>query len=253
MRLSELTAANLKKLFLFGVRLEDEDGNKLEDDVLDFYIASSIRQLEAYLGIYITPRTNITERIDYRQDIWRNFAFMQLRQRPIISVTSIAVKFGDATVFNAPSDWWRIENRMGQIHFFPTLGTFASVPMLGLSALSPVLLKTDTAPQVFEVVYSAGIAEDALDEDLAEAIFAFAALNIFNIMGDIVIGPGIAGLSMGLDGLSQSISTTASSEHSAYGARIELYQKRMFGARVGDPGLIHSLRAKWRTAGIVLL
>lgn len=249
---TDLNAALLRKLFLFGIKLVDEDGVELQDEVLDFYIQSSLSQMEAALTMTIRPAVGVEERIDYRQDVWRNYSFLQLRQRPIVKVNSFDVMFGDATVFSAPSDWWRIENKMGQIHLFPTLGTFASVPLLGLSALSPVLLKTDSAPQVFRINYDVGFV-NGIEEDMAEAILAFAALNIFNIMGDIVIGPGIAGFSLGLDGLSQSIQTTASAEHSAYGARIQLYIRRLFGERIGDPGLLHNLRAKWRIPGLVLL
>ena len=45
--------------------------------------------------------------------------------------------------------------------------------------------------------------------------------------GDLVIGAGIANISRSIDGLSQSIGTTASAENSAYSARIKLLDTQL--------------------------
>jgi hypothetical protein len=49
-----------------------------------------------------------------------------------------------------------------------------------------------------------------------------AARNILITAGDLVIGAGVASFSRSIDGLSQSIGTTASAENSAYSARIKM-------------------------------
>jgi hypothetical protein len=43
----------------------------------------------------------------------------------------------------------------------------------------------------------------------------------------LVLGAGIASTSLGIDGLSQSISSTASAENNAYGARIKLAAEKV--------------------------
>jgi hypothetical protein len=53
-----------------------------------------------------------------------------------------------------------------------------------------------------------------------------SARNILITAGDLVIGAGIANMSRSIDGLSQSIGTTASAENSAYSARIKLLDKQ---------------------------
>jgi hypothetical protein len=48
-----------------------------------------------------------------------------------------------------------------------------------------------------------------------------------NIAGDLIAGAGIATKSLSMDGLSQSISTTASATNAGYGARILQYNKHI--------------------------
>jgi hypothetical protein len=52
-----------------------------------------------------------------------------------------------------------------------------------------------------------------------------ASMGPFNIAGDMIAGAGIASQSIGIDGLSQSVSTTSSATNAGYGARIIQYQK----------------------------
>jgi len=59
-----------------------------------------------------------------------------------------------------------------------------------------------------------------------------AAINIFHQLGDIILGAGIASQSLGIDGLSQSISTTSSATNAGYGARITGYLADLKQARV---------------------
>ena len=50
---------------------------------------------------------------------------------------------------------------------------------------------------------------------------------LVGIAGDLILGAGIAAQSIGVDGLSQSISSTSSATNAGYGARIIQYQKEI--------------------------
>jgi hypothetical protein len=54
-----------------------------------------------------------------------------------------------------------------------------------------------------------------------------ASMGALNIAGDLIAGAGIATKSLSMDGLSQSISTTASATNAGYGARILQYNKEI--------------------------
>ena len=49
----------------------------------------------------------------------------------------------------------------------------------------------------------------------------------FNIGGDLILGAGIASMSLGIDGLSQSVATTSSAENSGFSSRIIMYNKEI--------------------------
>jgi len=78
-------------------------------------------------------------------------------------------------------------------------------------------------PDYWTVQYATGFQE--IPEDIKKIIAMKAAIPIFDQLGDLILGAGIASQSLGLDGLSQSISSTSSATNAGYGARIQSYQK----------------------------
>ena len=79
----------------------------------------------------------------------------------------------------------------------------------------------------WRVGYITGFDYEDLPMDLLDIIGKLASIGLFNLLGDIVLGAGIASMSLGIDGLSQSINTTSSAENSAYSARIIMYKKEI--------------------------
>jgi len=73
-------------------------------------------------------------------------------------------------------------------------------------------------PNYWRITYCTGF--NKIPNDLKNFIGKLAAINIFHILGDLILGAGIASQSIGIDGLSQSISTTSSATNAGYGARI---------------------------------
>lgn len=60
--------------------------------------------------------------------------------------------------------------------------------------------------------------------DLKKLIFLIASIHPLNVAGTTLVGEGIASKSISIDGLSQSITTTANSETLAYGNRVKAHQ-----------------------------
>ena len=72
-----------------------------------------------------------------------------------------------------------------------------------------------------------GFEQNRIPTIINNAIGLIAALRILSIAGDLVVGAGIASSSVGIDGLSQSIGTTASAMYGAYSARMEDYKNEL--------------------------
>jgi hypothetical protein len=80
------------------------------------------------------------------------------------------------------------------------------------------------------VSYTGGIGENEDAPDLLAQLIAMnATTGVLNVLGEIALGgqAALAGYSIGIDGLSQSVSTTASAENAAYGGRIRQMEREM--------------------------
>jgi len=94
--------------------------------------------------------------------------------------------------------------------------------------------------------------DDELDHDIVRAIGLLAGIHPMNILGDIIIGAGIATISTLFDGISQSINTTASAENHALSARILMHREELYG-KDRYLGLISSLLKEWRRPALSTL
>lgn len=223
MRYEELTVEFLKANYLFGIPLQDVYGNVISDDLLIHYLNSAIIQAERTFHISIKP-IDIEEEIhDYFACDYNNWGYLKTLKKPIISVSSMGMYFGQNKMVDIPLDWIRYNSITGQIQLFPVSGTANSVIITQSGSFLPYTLGMyQYAPQLWKLSYRAGF-ED-IPEDLLEYLCKRACIGILQVWGDLIIGAGIANQTISLDGLSQSIGTTQSPEFSGAGARIKNYQ-----------------------------
>ena len=81
-----------------------------------------------------------------------------------------------------------------------------------------------------------------------------AAIDVLNLMGDLVIGAGIAAESISIDGLTRTINTTASAENHAYSAKVDEYKLKLWGsAGQREKGLIYILHNYYKGKKIQIL
>jgi hypothetical protein len=90
-----------------------------------------------------------------------------------------------------------------------------------------ILTTVPFIPRALEVTYQSGFQIGELPADIRDIIGMYASFPIFNVAGDLIAGAGIASYSVGLDGLSQSVSTTSSATNAGYGARLIQYQRQI--------------------------
>jgi hypothetical protein len=226
MQFSDINSTFLRENYLFGVPLEDMYGNKMKEGMLDHYIKSAIQYTQRMLQISIEPVTVVDEIHDYYANDVNNWTFFQLYKRPIMSVESLTLNYGDTQMFQIPNEWIKHPDNSGQIQLFPTSGSSGGLILTSGGNFIPLLQGAyQYAPGMWKVSYTAGLQD--IPDDMVEYIMKRASVGILQVWGDLIIGAGIANQTISIDGLSQSIGTTQSPEFSGAGARIKNYMDDM--------------------------
>jgi hypothetical protein len=222
------TADMIRTDYLFGIPFTDDDGNEYPPENIDHWISKSAEWLQHELQIYIKP-TRITESHDYYIQEYMQFCYINLYQFPVVEVESLKASYAGQDIMTFPTDWVKVYKKSGQLQLVPTTGSLSQILLgQGSGVLLPLITgRLSSMPHLFEVTYTAGFAEGDLPDDIGDMICMKACIGILNILGDILLGAGIASQSVSIDGLSQSINTTQSAENSAYSARIRQYERQI--------------------------
>lgn len=226
----------LKELYLFGADLTDDDGNPFPDRMFRHYIKSAVAWLEKELDIPITPIEIEDELHDHYADDYGSWGFFKLHQYPIVAIREVSFRYPsmDDEVIIEP-EWVVLEEdgRSGQIQIVPGQGNIADVLLIPGQLMPLWSGATGRVPGVWRFDYRAGFEVGDVPDDIKDVIGMKAAIQVFNIAGDLIAGAGIANTSISIPGLSQSVGTTSSATNSGYGARIGQYEKQIKKALPG--------------------
>lgn len=239
-----ITTDELKKIFLFGIDLTDDNGEPFPEEMFEFYIRSAQEWLESQLGgICLCPTTIVNEVHDYYMNDYMAYSFLKLYRYPLLSVEGLAIQFPLSTnVVNFDPSWIRAESVASQVQLVPTQGTFSSILLSQAGSFLPLLYAgQDNVPGLFRVSYTAGFPKGQVPYNLKELVAMKASLGPLNIAGDLIVGAGIASKSISMDGLSQSISTTSSAENSGFGSRIKAYNEDIISRLKGLKAFYHGV------------
>lgn len=163
---------------------------------------------------------------DYWQNDYKHYGFLYLRTKPVVSIERVRITFGDAReVLTYPEQWIRLDKESGKMQVVPmpagafmlrTGGYF--LPMITFGWIDGHL------PQMFSIDYTAGIG-DALDESKEDECSAnewekwadvrlmrarLAAREVLVMLSNAQ-NAGAQSVSVGEDGLSESVSYTRGS------------------------------------------
>jgi len=225
-----LTVDELKNIYLFGVDLTNDEGTPYPDELYAHYIRAAISQTEMELDINLTPR-RFDERHDFYRADWNAFAFLSLRQRPALTIERLAIEYpNNQTVIEFPEEWIRLDKHGAQIQIYPGNGIATNAFISTGGGFLPLIYGgADFIPGLIHVEYFAGLElGDALRiPNLKEVVGKRASNGPLNIAGDLVAGAGLQGFSIGIDGLSRSVTTSNSSTNAGYGARLLDYSRTL--------------------------
>lgn len=309
-----LTREWLVDRYLTGVDLTDDSGTAYPDEQFTHALAAAVEWVKRALDIEL-EETAVVERHDWDAQQWDQWAFLQLRKRPLLEVTGLKLKYGTAELLSVPAEWivqtvpeaaqlqlvplssatlqpatgfgvlpwigpglggsartipayyevsyragfpcWSVTG-LGAGAYPPAIGfggllSFAQTAAAGVGGTSYAIVGTATDGSLVETVtIAAGSAGPArsrktwetvasitptglpggaswavraakVPSDVLHLVGMYAALFPLNTAGDLIAGAGIAQRSFSMDGLSSSVSTTASATNAGYGARILQY------------------------------
>lgn len=239
---SIMTVWQLKNWFMFGLDLTDDDGYPFPNSMFEFAIRAAVDSLSKTLQLMLVPTTILCEYQDFYAQDYRDFAFLQLNQWPVISVERVQIKYPTAAApIDFPIDWVQLRKERGQIHLVPTSGSLSTILMgRGGDYLTFVWRGYDFMPNLWRIDYTAGFAAGQCPNDIVGIVGKMACFYPLNIAGDLVGGIAIASKSIGIDGLSQNINTTSSAENAGYSGRLRQYEREL---KIEVPRLVQYYKA----------
>lgn len=246
------TIKEVRNKWCFGLPLSKDNGEEMTDEDIKDFIDGAIDEVQKELGVYIKPTiivSNPWERgfvededyeveehpYDYDARSYRNYGFLQLREKPLIELYGLKLVLPNGDVimdFMRDANtrrWVKVDKTGAQINIVPYAGDPTLFYMMGGSQSGFPFVTgalNSSMPHMFYVDYVAGYKVGKLPKDISNIIAKIASVDILGVAGDAVM-VGISSTSTSMDGLSESTSLTASATASTYGAHIMQLQKEI--------------------------
>lgn len=213
-----LGPVELRNRHLFGIplisQLKDPVTGRpqvMTDDMLRDYIDGALQTAEAELGIDIRPVVH-QEKHPFDRNLYESYGYFMLNSRPVSKLSHIAVAPANGTeVYSVPLEWVEVANMVrGQINIIPMTAAFiqgGTVPagQTGASYFLAILGNRFWVPAYWQVTYTAGFPDGLVPRVVNDLIGVMSAMDILSMLA--VTFARTNSHSLGLDGLSQSIST----------------------------------------------
>lgn len=254
-----LTPEQLKSRFLKGISMvlkikNPETGQPftITDDELKDYIQKAADRAENETGLTLFP-TKYKEKLPFQKQDYEQFGYFQLPNRPIASIDALTVRLSDGSdVFVFPLEWIEVANLIwGQLNILPLAfegiqggtgivgGATASNPGGGTAVFFNSLWNRPWVSALFGVEYTTGFPDGLLPEYVNELIGTIAAMRVLSQIAAAYAGS--TSVSLGLDGMSQSIGTPGP----------QRYQVRMQELADDKKVMIKKLKKLFGTAWVV--
>lgn len=221
-----MTVQEFRDIYLWG---EDsafitDNGAQQPEYTFAHNIRYGIGKVEKKLNLKLLP-TRIVETHDFEREAYARGEWLNLPldEFPVISVESLKLKLPGQSDYDFPTSWIRVDKDTGALYVVPD--------GVAGSGVMPSMPRQRFVPQGIEVTYFAGMQPGMYQTNegavLKEVVGKEGSFGPLNVGGDLVGGAGLAGTSLSLDGLSQSITTTNSSTNAGFGARLLQYEKEL--------------------------
>lgn len=232
---SIFSPAEMWSLYLYGINIQGSNGTSFSNEAIQYYLNAAQKEVENYFNLLFVKQLIALETTSYyHSDYWTHFPIIQVKY-PVREPLSLVGMLAKIEQIIYPQGWLFCERDQAgigkrRISVVPTGASTtevnADVILTGISSQIG-MQRFSNIPDYWSVQYVTGFDLDRLPLDLIEVVGKLASIGILNIAGDLILGAGIASMSLSIDGLNQSIGTTSSAENSGYSARIKQYQKEV--------------------------
>ena len=233
-----INAQELLDLYFYGIQIKEPNGTSMPISTINTFIKSAQDEIEKWLGIKLI-RQVVREQKDFFRNDWYQWGYIRTTY-PCVKPLALDGYIGETKQISYPKEWLSVRKTSDDLyrrHLYIVPSTNSPVSHQAVySGITPNLSISINAqvPNYWHIEYETGFCK--VPADLINLIGLLASINLFHIMGDLILGAGIASQSIGIDGLSQSISTTSSATNAGYGARIQGYIEQINGTP-SKPGL----------------
>ena len=209
-------------LYLFGVPLKDKQGHCLPMNTLENFIKTAQEEIEHYLGIKIMKQV-ISESKDYYLADWQSWGYLKTTYM-VNKAYELKGFINTVQQMDLPKEWLSVRTsqdslKYRSIHVVPVASASIQTSSIYHGVVPLGFFSNNIIPNYWKAVYTTGF--DHPPMDLLNVIGKLASINVFALLGDLILGtPGIVSKSIGIDGLSQSYSTS-----SGFKNRIDGYLK----------------------------
>lgn len=230
-----LSPTEMFSLYLYGIKIQAGDGTAFSTESMRFYIQAAQQEIENFFNLKLVYQFIALEKLTfYRADYWQSFPIL-FTNYPVNKPISLTGRFNQLEQISYPTQWLtNTQNSYGQykrrVSIVPTGTAVATANAeVILSGLTTQLGSQHflMIPDYWDLQYITGFKLDQIPMDLINLTGKLASFGPLGIAGDLILGAGIASQSLGVDGLSQSISSTSSATNAGYGARLVRYEREI--------------------------
>ncbi len=214
-----ITPQQVRRLHLFGLPLVSFIKNPMtgrpdviDDPLIKDFINEAVALAELESQVKIFPR-QVQEKQAFDRAQYESFGYMMLRQRPVSHIDSLTVSpANEGDIFQVPNEW--IDTgflHQGQLNMIPltiALRSGSTVPLSGAPAGAAFLALfgySHWIPSYWKATYTVGFKDGKVPNIINQYIGVIAAMEILSMLATTYSRS--TSTSLGIDGLSQSIST----------------------------------------------
>lgn len=213
------TPQQVKDLKLFGVNLTQDEGQPYPDAMFTHGVDWATEHVFGMLNLKYGSTDYATITAERHSQDPNGMLLFLLSKTPVREMVSVRVRIGTYPIMDVPTSWVDLEDaESGMVQIVPVSN---SAVILSYPALyQSLLMRNSRATGLWEFTYKAGFKDSDCPADIKQLVALHAIRDVLITAGDLIAGAGIASQSVSMDGLSQSIGTTASATNSGYGSRL---------------------------------
>jgi hypothetical protein len=210
-----LDVIRFKKEYLFGIPLKSAlTGETMDDETLKSFIRKGIGDFESSVRVAVNP-VQLTDRFDFERADDMQFGTRRFTRWPVLKVTNLKALWpgrmeldsADQTI-DYPTSWVSLQGDQGLVRIIPNSGTLvnADTNFITSSAYKAIVLGGIKAwPNMWRITFIAGMDFDKVPAIVNDLVGVCSSIKFLSMMGPILFP--YAAQSIGIDGLSQSVTT----------------------------------------------